>query len=121
MKLLSLLLATAVSLSLVAAPASAQIIMGGEIMLQDEYGNTYWGDPYANDYWGDTSGGTYDDYSDWGTNPDIYEYNELNVVPDNYYDTGSDNSDWDSWGSDWADADAYADDGYGSDGYSTDW
>ncbi len=114
MKILSLLTAAALSVSLLAAPASAQIIMGGEIMLQDEYGNTYWGDPYANDYWGSTDGSTYNDDSSWGTNPDFYAYTELNVVPDTYYDSGMDNSGWDSWGSNWGEADAYgSDDSYG--------
>lgn len=117
MKLSQLLAAAVISTTLMTGAASAQIIMGGEIMLQDEYGNTYWGDPYANDYWGDSSGGTLNDYTDWGSNPDIYDYNELNVVPDTYYDTGMDNSDWDSWGSDWGEADAYGSDSYGYDDY----
>jgi len=115
MKFLSLLTAGALAAIVFTGSASAQIIMGGEIMLQDENGNTFWGDPHANDFWGASDGSTYNDYSTWGSNPDFYSYSELNVVPDTYYDTGMDNSGWDSWGSDWGEADAYG--SYGSDDY----
>ncbi len=114
----------ALALALTAAvsgAASAQTYLGGEVMLQDEAGFTYWGDPNANAYWGSSDGGTLNDYTDWGTNPSVHDYQELHVVPDSYWDTG-DNSGWDSWsGSTWdAPSEEYSYDyGYGAENSSS--